>query len=74
MIVTNRVREVREARSETLRAVAEAIGIDAGHLSRIEQHQRPCPDAVKVRLAAHFQTPAPELFPLREVLPQKQQV
>lgn len=61
-MLTNHVQHSRLAASLTIRQLAEAVGADHGFLSRIERNLDPCPDALKVRLAAFFGVGVGDLF------------
>lgn len=62
MPLGNNVRVYREARRQTLRQVAEAVGMDPAHLSRLERGVGGCGDEVKVRLAHYFGVGVTRLF------------
>lgn len=48
------LRLVRQARNLTLQVVADAVGIDTGSLSRIEQGKQGCSSETAAKLAAFF--------------------
>lgn len=48
------LRQVRQARNLTLKTVADAVGIDTGSLSRIEQGKQGCSPDTAAKLAAYF--------------------
>ncbi|MDB5373250.1 MAG: hypothetical protein JWP04_1892 [Belnapia sp.] len=62
------LRRLRQARRLTLDALAEAVGLDKGFLSRLERGQKAPSVATLLRLAASLGVPVAEL--LGESLPQ----
>lgn len=58
----NRLRELRHARGQSLRALAREIAMDPSHLSKIETGTRSCSDEKMVQLAQHFGVAVTELF------------
>ena len=62
MALGNKLREIRVARGERLRAVAAAVEIDPTQLSKVERGYVGCSDEMKVKLAAHFGVAIGALF------------
>lgn len=58
----NKVREFREARGESIRRLAAAVGMDPTNLSRLEAGRRGTSDATKLRIAEHFGVSVAEIF------------
>lgn len=62
MPLTNTIRQHREAADKTLRELAEAVGMDWAHLSRVERGKGACSDEKKIALARYFDVPVGALF------------
>lgn len=62
MALTNRLREYRRQRGLSLRELSEAVDIDFGQLSKIENEHRGTSDERKLRLARFFGVGIEELF------------
>ena len=62
MRLGNRVGFYRAARGETVRSLAETVGMTAGHLWRVEQGTHGCSDEKKLALARHFGVTVADLF------------
>ncbi len=62
MRLGNNVRVFREARRESVRVCAAAIGWDAASLSKAERGVRGFPDHIKIALAQHFGVSVTRLF------------
>lgn len=58
----NKVREFREARGESIRGLAAAVGMDPTNLSRLEAGRRSTSDATKLRIAEYFGVSVAEIF------------
>lgn len=48
------IREIRKRKGQTLAQVAEAVGTDAGNMSRIENGRQKASLAMAAKLASHF--------------------
>jgi transcriptional regulator with XRE-family HTH domain len=48
------LRKARQDRNETLKTVADAVGLDTGSLSRIEQGKQGCSPETAAKLAGYF--------------------
>lgn len=52
--VADLLRELRQDRGESLRVAARGIGVDPGHLARVEAGEKPLSDALSERVSAYY--------------------
>lgn len=53
--VADLLRNLRQRKGESLRVAARGIGVDPGHLARLEAGEKPPSDALSARVSAYYE-------------------
>lgn len=59
--VAELLRDLRQSKGESLRAAAKGIGVDPGHLARVEAGEKPLSNSLSERVTAHYDVRPDEL-------------
>ena len=60
--IGNKLKNLREAKSETVEQLANAVGISQSAVSMYETGNRIPRDEIKIRIAEHFSVPVESIF------------
>lgn len=60
--VASLLKDLREERGESLRAAAKGIGVDPGHLARLESGQKPISEPLSSRVSDYYNVDQDILF------------